>query len=198
MTTLLDKYSRQAQERRAATTPRSASDSKWVPLASIDGSKGGKLEILDCPANGNFPASIMISVKSVKGKIGCIGVDAAFLAELAVLDFSALAELCEQRARLSQAPAAAQVVAQASDNPFAPAQAAVNPFAAAPVFEAPAKVWNANLGVAKRIEWLIALAPDYREFIEGLAQTKVATDEALMTLIDMGRVINSNGSPRPV
>jgi hypothetical protein len=196
--TILDKLARQAKERRAATNAADpgGAGSTWQSLTLINGPRGGHLEFVESPAQGNYSASIMCSVKSVKGKTTCFGIDAAFCAELAGIDFAGLAEACEQTARLSQVATPVSQVATPVSAAAGPVKGLFDDLTAKGVFVAPAKRWNTILGLPKRIEWLIALAPDYEDDFRALT-SKADTDAYLNRLIDVGIAVQTAGGPRP-
>ena len=201
----LDKYRKAAAERRQTTAPSKASS--WETLA--EGStpvEGAKIEVVLAPAskrgNRSFPSAIRLCVGGPGKRPQSVKLDAATCAELAGLDWEALAEACEQQVRLSHVERIEPTPAPAPAASPAPAGKLGGGFFAnrptpAPAFTPPAKRWNANLSLAKRIQWLCELAPDYSADWER-AGDKDTTDEMVTFLIANGVAKSTPAGPWPV
>ena len=128
MISLTDKYARVATERRTATSSGENVNADWTELVSIQmpnpASLAGRgnpatFAFKVSPANGDYPESIMFSATSARGRKAVCKVDAAFVAAMSEIDWAAICEACEKRARLSEykAPSAPVVAAPVASAP---------------------------------------------------------------------------------
>ena len=206
----LDKYRKHreaARQRRVDTAP--AKSTEWETLASFDvPQKDGRVEIVLAPewkkGNRSIPAAVRLSLNLPGKRPVSVAIDAETCGQFAELDWLAIMEVCEQQVRLSHverleptpAPAPAPAASSAPAGKLGGGFFANRP-APAPVFTPPAKRWNANLSLAKRIQWLCELAPDYSADWER-AEDKDTTDEMVTFLIANGVAKSTPAGPWPV